>query len=165
MLKSQLLSQVRRGFLYLKKDLAVQSYEHTRAVFLKLRTVRFSPAVTWHYPVHHQTLSLSTAVTRLSNSSRNGDSTTPLDSLFQWLTTLLMKKILLVSNLKLPWQNMRLFPLFLLFYTWQKRLGGETLTSLQAAFRLLQRARSLLQAKQLLFPQLLLIKLCALHPS
>lgn len=50
MLKSQLFSQVRRGFLYLKKDLAVQSYEHTRAVFLKLRTVRFSPAVTLALP-------------------------------------------------------------------------------------------------------------------
>lgn len=50
MLKSQLLSQVRRGFLCLKKGLAVQSCEHSGTVILKLRAVRLGPTVTLTLP-------------------------------------------------------------------------------------------------------------------
>ena len=47
------------------------------------------------------------------NTSRVGDSTTSLGSLFKCLTTL-SEKFLLISNLNLPWCNLRSFPLVLL---------------------------------------------------
>lgn len=50
MLESQLLSQVRRGFLCLKKGLAIQSCKHPGAVILKLRAVRLGPSVTLALP-------------------------------------------------------------------------------------------------------------------
>ncbi|KAK4810518.1 hypothetical protein QYF61_004481 [Mycteria americana] len=58
-------------------------------------------------------MSLSTSSKRLLNTSRDGDSTTSLDSLFQCLITLLVKKFFLTSNLNLPWRNLRPFPLVL----------------------------------------------------
>ena len=57
-------------------------------------------------------MSLSTTSTHRLNTSRDGDSTTSLGSLFQCLTTLLVKFFLL-SNLNLPWCNLRPFPLVL----------------------------------------------------
>ncbi|KAK4810608.1 hypothetical protein QYF61_007345 [Mycteria americana] len=65
--------------------------------------------------------------------TRDGDSTTSLGSLFQCLTTLSVKKFSLISNLNLPWHNLRLFPLVLSLVNWEKRL---TPTSLQPPFRL-----------------------------
>jgi len=47
-------------------------------------------------------MSLSTRPTCYLNTSRDGDSTTSLGSLFQCLTTLSVKKFFLISNLKLP---------------------------------------------------------------
>ncbi|KAK4810503.1 hypothetical protein QYF61_004283 [Mycteria americana] len=64
----------------------------------------------------------------------DGDSTTSLGSLFQCLTTLSVKKFFLISNLNLPWHNLRPFPLILSLVTWEKR---PTPTSLQPPFRLL----------------------------
>jgi len=58
-------------------------------------------------------MSHCTMSTYLLITSRDGDSTTALDRLFQCLTTLLVKKFLLISNLNLPWHNLRLFPLVL----------------------------------------------------
>ena len=58
-------------------------------------------------------MSLGATYTQLLNNSRNGDSTTPLGSLFQYLTTLTDKKLFLVSNLNLPWCNLRPFSLVL----------------------------------------------------
>jgi len=46
-------------------------------------------------------------------TSRDGDSTTSLGSLFQCFTTLSVKKFFLISNLNLPWHNLRPFPLIL----------------------------------------------------
>ncbi|KAK4829020.1 hypothetical protein QYF61_001795 [Mycteria americana] len=53
-------------------------------------------------------------------------------SLFQCLTTLLVNKLFLISNLNLPWRNLRPFPLILSLVTWKKR---PTPTSLQPPFR------------------------------
>jgi len=51
--------------------------------------------------------------THLLNTSGDGDSTTSLGSLFQCLTTFSVKMFFLISNLNLPWCNLRLFPLVL----------------------------------------------------
>ena len=51
--------------------------------------------------------------THLLNTSRGGDSTTTLGSLFQWSTTLRVKEFFLIPNLNLPWCNLRPFPLML----------------------------------------------------
>jgi len=56
-------------------------------------------------------MSLSTASKQFLNASRDGYSTTSLGSLFQCLTTLSVKKCFLISNLNLPWHNLRPFPL------------------------------------------------------
>uniref|UniRef100_A0A8B9M5I0 Disco interacting protein 2 homolog C n=1 Tax=Accipiter nisus TaxID=211598 RepID=A0A8B9M5I0_9AVES len=68
----------------------------------------------------------------LLNTFRDGDSTTSLGSLFQYLTTLLVKKFFLISNLNLPWCNLRTFLPVLLLVAWEKVL---TPTSLQPPFR------------------------------
>jgi len=57
------------------------------------------------------------------NTSRDHDSTTSLASLFQCLNTLPIKKFFLISNLNLPWHNLR--PLSLVHH-----LGEETKTHL-----------------------------------
>ncbi|KAK4831211.1 hypothetical protein QYF61_016048 [Mycteria americana] len=74
------------------------------------------------------------------NSSRDGDFTTSLDTLFQCLTTLSVKKFFLISNLNLPWCNLRPPPLVLSLVTWEKRL---TPTSLQPPFRMIRSPLSL----------------------
>jgi len=56
---------------------------------------------------------LSTTSKWFLNTSRDGDSTTSLGSLFQCLTTLYVKKCFLISNLNLHWCNLRPFPLLL----------------------------------------------------
>ncbi|KAK4823265.1 hypothetical protein QYF61_000232, partial [Mycteria americana] len=58
-------------------------------------------------------MSLSATSTRLLNTSKDGNSTTSLGSLFQCLRTLSVKKIFLISNLNLPWCNLRPFLLIL----------------------------------------------------
>ncbi|KAK4820995.1 hypothetical protein QYF61_009461 [Mycteria americana] len=55
----------------------------------------------------------SATSTRPVNSSRDGDSTTSLGSLFQCLITLSVKKFLIISNLNLPWHNLTPSPLLL----------------------------------------------------
>jgi len=65
-------------------------------------------------------------------TSRNGDSTTSLGSLFQCLTTLSVKKFSLISNLTLPWCNFRPLLLILSLVAWEKRPAP---TSLQPPFR------------------------------
>lgn len=70
-------------------------------------------SLTQHCQVHHWSTALSTTSTEPGNSSRGGDSTTPLANLFQCLTTFSMKAFFLVSNLNLPWYNMMLFLLAL----------------------------------------------------
>ena len=45
----------------------------------------------------------------------DGDFTTSLGSLFQCLTTLSVEKFFLISNLNLPWHNLRPLPLVLLY--------------------------------------------------
>ncbi|KAK4825788.1 hypothetical protein QYF61_002372 [Mycteria americana] len=69
-------------------------------------------------PLNH---SLSTTSTCLLNTSREGDSTTSLGSLFQGLATLSVKKFFLISNLNFPWRNLRPSPLVLWLVTWEKR--------------------------------------------
>ncbi|KAK4823315.1 hypothetical protein QYF61_000917 [Mycteria americana] len=83
---------------------------------------------------------------------RDGDSTTSLGSLFQCLTTVSVKEFFLISNLNLPWRNLRPFPLVLSLVTWEKR---PTPTSLQPPFRLNSPSS---------FPQLLLIRLVLQTP-
>jgi len=56
-------------------------------------------------------MSLSATSTCLLNISRGCDSTTSLGSLSQCLTTLSVKKFFLISNLNLPWCNLRPLPL------------------------------------------------------
>ena len=65
-------------------------------------------------------------------TSRDGDSTTSLGSLFQCLATLSVNKFLLISYLNLPWRNLRPLPLVLSLVTWEKR---PTPPLLQPPFR------------------------------
>ena len=58
-------------------------------------------------------MSLSTTSKWFLNTFRDGDSTTSVGSPFQCLTTLAVKKCFLISNLNLPWHNLRPFPLVL----------------------------------------------------
>lgn len=62
---------------------------------------------------------LSSTSAWLLNTSRDGDSTTCLGSLYQCLTTHLGKKVFLISSLKLPQCHLRPFPLILLLVTWE----------------------------------------------
>jgi len=66
-------------------------------------------------------MSLSTTSKRFLNTSRDGDSTTSLGSLFQCLTTLSVKKCFLISRLNLPCHNLRPFPLVLSPVSSEKR--------------------------------------------
>jgi len=50
---------------------------------------------------------LSTTSRQFLNTSRDGDPTTSWGSLFQCLATLSAKKLFLISNLNLPWCNLR----------------------------------------------------------
>lgn len=60
---------------------------------------------------------LSGTSTNLFNTSSNGDSTTSLSSLFQFLTTLSMKKFFLISSLNISWCNLKEFSYVLSFFT------------------------------------------------
>ncbi|KAK4812358.1 LOW QUALITY PROTEIN: hypothetical protein QYF61_018808 [Mycteria americana] len=93
-------------------------------------------------------------------SNRGGDSTTSLGSLFQCLTTLLMKKFFLTSNLNLPWCNLRPFPLVLWLVTWEKRPTPPlyNLLSVVESSKFSPHT-PFLQAKQPQFPQPLPISL------
>ncbi|KAK4828611.1 hypothetical protein QYF61_000063 [Mycteria americana] len=103
-------------------------------------------------------MSLSTSSKRLLNTSRDGDSTTSLGSLFQCLITPSVKKNFLISSLNLPWCNLRPFPLVLSLVTWEKR---PTPTSFQGVVESdkVSPQPPFLQAKQSQLPQLLLIRL------
>jgi len=59
--------------------------------------------------------------TRVLNPSKDGDSTTSLGSLLQCPSTLSEKTFFLISNLNLPWRNLRPLPLVLSLVTWEKR--------------------------------------------
>jgi len=61
-------------------------------------------------------MSLSTTSKQFVNTFRDSDSTTSLGSLFQCLTSLSEKKFFLISNLNLPWCNLRPFALVLLVW-------------------------------------------------
>ena len=56
-------------------------------------------------------MSLSITSTLSLNTSRDSDSTTSLINLFQCLTTLSEHKLFLISNLNLPWCNLKPFHL------------------------------------------------------
>ncbi|KAK4829771.1 LOW QUALITY PROTEIN: hypothetical protein QYF61_006495, partial [Mycteria americana] len=90
-------------------------------------------------------MSLSTSSKRPLNTSRDGNSTTSLGSLFQCLITLSVKKNFLISNLNLPWCNLRPFLLVLSLV-----VIASDKVSPQPPF---------LQAKQPQLPQPLLIRL------
>ncbi|KAK4821778.1 LOW QUALITY PROTEIN: hypothetical protein QYF61_000839 [Mycteria americana] len=91
-----------------------------------------------------------------TNYLLDGDSTASLGSLFQCLTTLSVKKFFLISNLNLPWCNLRPFPLVLSLVTWDKR---PTPTSLQPESNKVSPQPPFLQAKRPQFSQPLLIRL------
>lgn len=65
-------------------------------------------------------------------TTRGGDSTTSLGSLFQCCMSLSVSKFLIISNLDLSWCNLKPFPIVLLLGTWIKCL---ILTSLQPPLR------------------------------
>ncbi|KAK4812678.1 LOW QUALITY PROTEIN: hypothetical protein QYF61_012188 [Mycteria americana] len=105
-------------------------------------------------------MSLSTSSKRPLNTSRDGDSTTSLGSLFQCLITLSVKKNFLISSLNLPWRNLRPFPLVLSLVTWEKRPTPPlyTLLSVEESDEVSPQP-PFLQAKQSQLPQPLLIRL------
>ena len=114
------------------------------------------------YPL---TMPLSATSTQLLNTSRDSDSTTSLGSLCQCTTTLSEKKCFLISNLKLPWHNLR--PYF------SPYLGeGASSLLITASFQAVESNKAspespLLQIEKPCFPQLLPIRLVlqTLHSS
>ena len=76
--------------------------------------MRSSSPTIYSSPAYQLTTSLSATFTSFLNTSRDGDPTTSLGSLCQCLTTLSEKKCFLISNLKLPWYNVR--PLLLILF-------------------------------------------------
>jgi len=66
-------------------------------------------------------MSSSATSTHFLNASRDRDSTTSLGRLCQCLTSLSVKKFVLIFNLKLPWPNLRPLPLVLSLAAWEKR--------------------------------------------
>lgn len=103
-------------------------------------------------------MSLRATPIHLLNTSREGDSTTSLNSLFQSLTTLLVKFFFVISSLNLTWHNLRSFPFAILLASWDKRL---TPTSLQPPFQVAVENNNVpleppfFQPKQPQLPQLL----------
>jgi len=81
-------------------------------------------------------MSLSATSTHALNTSRDGDSTTSLGSLFQYLTAISEKKCFQISKLNLPWHILKPFLLFLSLIIWEKR---PTPTLPQPSFRQLSR--------------------------
>jgi len=100
------------------------------------------------------------------NPSRDGDSTTALGSLVQCLTTLAVKRLFLISNLNLPWWNLRPSPLVLSLVTWEKRPTPHlTTTSCQGAVESDKVSpQPLLQTEQPQLPQPLLSRLVLQTP-
>ena len=88
--------------------------------------------------------------------SKDGDSTTSLGSLFQCLTTLSVKKRILISNLNLPWGNSEAISFILSLVTWDKRLTPHLAT---ISFQVIVESDkvstqpALLQTEQSQFPQ------------
>ena len=111
-------------------------------------------------------MSLSTTSTLSLSTSRNGDSTISLGSLFQYFTTLSEKKFFLISNLNLPWHNLRLFSLILSLLTrrWSRPPPCHNLLPGSCESYKVPPEPPLLQTKQSYIPQLHLIR-CALDPS
>ena len=112
-------------------------------------------------------MSRSATSTRFLNPSRDGDSTTALGSLVQCLATLAVKTFFLISNLNLPWCNLRPLPLFLLLVTWEKRPTPHlTTTSFQGAVESdkVSPQPPLLQTEQPQLPQPLLSRLVLQTP-
>ena len=78
---------------------------------------------------------LSATSPHFMNTSRDSDSTTSLGSLCQCLATLPEKKFFLISNLNLPWCNIRPLPLILSLVTWEKRpIPSKTASGCQTIF-------------------------------
>ncbi|KAK4826388.1 hypothetical protein QYF61_008059, partial [Mycteria americana] len=107
-------------------------------------------------------MSLSTSSKHLLNTSRDGDSTTSLGSLFQCLITLSVKKNFLISSLNVPLVQLEAIS----FCPITCYLGEETDPHLSTtSFQVVVESNKvspqppLLQAKQPQFPQPLLIKL------
>ena len=75
------------------------------------------------YPNHHPItscplpMSLSATSTWFLNTSRDGDSTTLLGSLFKCVTILSKNKFSQISNLNFPWHNWNPLPLILSIVT------------------------------------------------
>ena len=68
-----------------------------------------------------------TIYTFFLKTSREGDSTTSLGSLFQYLTSLSVKNFLLIPKLNLPCHNLRTFSLVLSIGAWEKKLIPSSL--------------------------------------
>ena len=81
----------------------------------------------WRSESHHWTMSLSVTSVCFLNTSRNGDFTASLDSPSQSFTTLFVKKFFLISNLNLPWCNLRPFCLVISLAMRQKILTPSSL--------------------------------------
>ena len=71
-------------------------------------------------------MSLSATFTHLLHTTRDGDSTPSLDSLFQHKTHS-MNKLFPIPNLKHPWYSLRPFPLILLLVTWENQTAKSSL--------------------------------------
>ena len=78
------------------------------------RSLRYLVQLSTHHQYHPLTVPLSTTSPQLLNTSRDGDSTTSLGGLFHCPTSLSENKCFLISNLNLPWCNLRPFCLILL---------------------------------------------------
>jgi len=107
-------------------------------------------------------MSQSATSTRFVSTSRDGDSTTSLGSLFQCLTTLSVKKFFLISHLDFPPEQLEAIACRPI----ASYLGEETNTCLSTtSFQLVVKSNKvspqppLLQAKLPQFPQPLLIRL------
>jgi len=105
-------------------------------------------------------MSLSSASTRLLNTSRDGTSAASLDSLFQCLTALSVKKFFLIPSLNFSWYNLRVFPLVLLPVTWEKRPTPPCYNFSQVVLKSnnVSPQPPFLETKQPQFPQPLLVR-------
>ena len=74
--------------------------------------IEFQPPATCRVTNHQTRLPRATSSLAL-NASRDGASTISLGNLFQCVTTLCVKKFLLISNLNLPCLSLKPFPLVL----------------------------------------------------
>ena len=95
------------------------------------------------------------------STSRSSDSTTSMGSLFHYLTALPENNFFLISNLNIPWQNLRLLPLALTLVNWEKR---PTLTCTTSSLVTVESDKvspepSLLQPRQSQLPEPFLLRL------